>query len=90
MSKLRNVSGAAVRRYRDKKGLSQTGLALKCQLIGWDASRDVIAAIEDGSRVVKDLELVILAKVLGVPTGDFLPKRVNDDLRAILVSSNEG
>lgn len=87
MPKLRNVSGAAVRRYRDKKGLSQTGLALKCQLIGWDASRDVIAAIEDGSRVVKDLELVILARALGVQTGDFLPKRVNDDVRGVLANS---
>lgn len=75
MSKLRNISGKAVRRHRDKLSLSQPKLALKCQLLGWDASRDTIAAIEDGSRVVKDVEAAILAKVLGVSVADLIPSR---------------
>lgn len=74
MAKIRNISGTAVRRYRDKRELSQPQLALKCQLLGWDASRDTIAAIEDGTRIVKDIEAAILAKVLGVAVGQLIPE----------------
>ncbi len=75
MSKLRNISGIAIRRYRDQLGYSQPQLALKCQLLGWDASRDTIASIEDGSRVVKDVEIAILAKILGVSVSELIPRK---------------
>ena len=80
MSKIRNISGDSVRRYRDKLGLSQPKLALKCQLLGWDASRDTIASIEDGTRIVKDVEVAILAKVLGVTVNQLIPERWDEKL----------
>ena len=69
-----------MRRYRDKLGLSQPKLALKCQLLGWDASRDTIASIEDGTRIVKDVEVAILAKVLGVTVNQLIPERWDEKL----------
>lgn len=61
---LKNISGDAVRRLRTQKGLSQRQLAEKCQLMGWDVSRDIIAKIEGKTRWVSDMELVKLSKAL--------------------------
>ena len=63
-----------VRRIRTDLGLSQPKFAEKCQLAGWDVSRDIIARIECQTRWVGDFELATLAKVLGVPVTDLLPK----------------
>jgi uncharacterized membrane-anchored protein len=53
--------------------------ATKCQLSGWDVSRDTIANIELRRRRVADFAVVMLARVLGVAVSDLLPKRLNDD-----------
>jgi transcriptional regulator with XRE-family HTH domain len=55
-----------------ESGWSQEQLAGKCQLQGWDASRDVIARIELQNRLVTDWELVVLAKALGSDPGKLL------------------
>ena len=60
---------------RNKLGLSQAQLAAKCQLAGWDVSRDIVARIELQVRCVTDIELVTLAGVLRVPVDALLPKR---------------
>ena len=41
-------------------------LAAHCARAGWDAGENTIAKIEAGFRCVKDREVVILAKALGV------------------------
>ena len=53
-------------------GWSQEHLAGKCQLSGWDASRDVIARIELQKRIVTDWEIIWLAKAFGCEPADFL------------------
>ncbi len=66
-----NIVGGRVKlaRMRRKSPLTQRELAEKLQLQGWDADRVVVAKIEVGIRQVTDLELVKLAKALGVSVG---------------------
>ena len=69
----KNIVGPQVARLRYRQGLSQTELAAKCQLAGWDASRGIIAGIEGQVRCVTDREFVSLAQVLCVPLNALLP-----------------
>ncbi len=50
-------------------------LATKCQLAGWDISRDIIARIELRIRWVADFELILLAQVLNVSVAELLPSK---------------
>lgn len=68
----KNTCGPRVRKIRDQKGWSQPELAAKCQLAGWDVSRDIIARIECQTRWVGDFELLELSKVLDVPVNELL------------------
>ena len=66
--------GPQVRKFRLQKGWTQGHLALKLQLYGWDTSRESITRLENRDRRVPDLELFVLAKILGVKTDDLFPK----------------
>ena len=72
-----NVCGPQVRRIRSRNRWSQPHFAEKCQLAGWDVSRDIIARIECQTRWVGDSELANLADVLGVTVQELLPPRVS-------------
>lgn len=72
-----NVCGPQVRRLRSRNCWSQPKFAEKCQLAGWDVSRDIIARIECQTRCVGDAELAYLAEVLGVPVQELLPPRIS-------------
>jgi len=61
-----NIVGPQVRRIRYQQGLTQPAFAAKCQLIGWDISREGIAKIESQVRCVSDSEVLKLAKALRV------------------------
>lgn len=63
---IRNVVGAAVRRARERRNLSQEALATRLQLTGWDIARTAVTKIELGERCVSDVELVVLAESLSV------------------------
>jgi transcriptional regulator with XRE-family HTH domain len=69
-----NVIGPQVRKIRTQKGWTQNQLALKLQLFGWDTSRESVTRLESQARRVPDLELFIVAKVLGVKTDDLFPR----------------
>ena len=69
----KNVCGPQIARFRYEQGLSQSDLATKCQLIGWDVSRDIIARIEGRVRWVGDFELAALSKALDVGIPDLFP-----------------
>jgi transcriptional regulator with XRE-family HTH domain len=62
-----------VRRVRYQRKFSQAQLATHCQLYGWNASRDIIAAIESQIRYVTDKEILSLAKALKVPFPNLFP-----------------
>ena len=70
-----NVCGPVLRRLRNQRTWSQAQLALKCQLAGWDASRDIINRMERGERMMLDRDILILAKVLGVAVEQLFPRR---------------
>ena len=61
-----NIVGPQVRRIRYQQGLTQPSLTSRCQLIGWDISRESLAKIESQLRSVSDLEILKLAKALRV------------------------
>ena len=77
-----NIVGNQVRRIRSERGLSQPALAARCQRLGWDIGRDIVARIEGQIRLVTDSELLFLARALDVrmerlfsPTALKVPKR---------------
>jgi len=76
MNRKGNLIGNQVSKARNNLGLSQAGLAAKCQRKGWDLSRDVLARIESGVRGISDKEIAIFCDVLGVSVQDLLPPRV--------------
>jgi len=76
-----NIVGAQIRRIRYERGLSQPALAAKCQRLGWDIGRDIIARIEAKIRLVTDTEMVFLARALDVPLETLLPATVRKTLR---------
>jgi transcriptional regulator with XRE-family HTH domain len=61
-----NIIGPQLRRIRYQQGLTQPALTAKCQLIGWEISREGIAKIESQLRSVSDIEVMKLAKALRV------------------------
>ena len=69
----RNVVGPQVRRIRRQQRLSQTALVLRCQLCGFDLSRESLAKVEGGWRVVSDVEVLLLADALRVPFASLFP-----------------
>lgn len=73
----KNVVGPQVRRFREQRGWSQSALAAKCQMAGWDISRGIVAAVEGQVRWVGDFELMWFARVLRVEATDLLPKKLD-------------
>jgi transcriptional regulator with XRE-family HTH domain len=74
-----NIVGPNVRRLRNAKGLSQAKLAEKCQLIGWDITREGIAKIEGRTRHVDDFELVYLCRVFCVKADILLNRPTREE-----------
>lgn len=77
MTRKGNLIGKQVSEARNNLGLSQAALAAKCQRMGWDLSRDVLARIESGIRGITDKEIAIFSDVLGVTVQELLPPRVS-------------
>ena len=77
MTRKGNLIGTQVSKARNDLGLSQAGLAAKCQRKGWDLSRDVLARIESGIRGITDKEMAIFCDVLGMPVQELLPPQVS-------------
>jgi hypothetical protein len=55
--------------------ISQAELVARCQRLGWDISRDILARIELQIRWVGDYELLLLAEALGVESDRLLPSK---------------
>lgn len=62
-----------MRKLRVAQGLSQSELAARCQRHGWDASREMVNHIEMRVRVLREYEVVALAKALNVSPAKLLP-----------------
>jgi len=70
-----------VRKLRQQKGWTQNQFAIKLQLYGWDTSRESVTSLENQQRRIPDLELFILAKVLGVKADDLFPRILRRKLK---------
>ena len=71
-----NVIGPQVSKFRNAKDWTQSVLAQKLQLQGWDISLGSVGKLEARLRRVPDCELMFLAKVLGVSVSELFPKGV--------------
>lgn len=69
-----NICGSKVKLYREQLSpkTSQRMLADMMQREGLDVDKNAIQRIENGKRFVTDIELKVIAKVLGVEYGDLL------------------
>ena len=69
-----NLCGQRVAQLRKAMGpdVSQRALADMLQLAGMDVDKNAVQRIECGKRFVTDIELKILAQVLGVTVEDLL------------------
>jgi transcriptional regulator with XRE-family HTH domain len=89
MNHPRNLVGPRIRELRDKVGLTQPDLAAKCNLLGWNLSRETLAKIETQIRWVSDCELLCLARALGIKVDQLLvsnehsPAKVRNFLAAL-------
>jgi transcriptional regulator with XRE-family HTH domain len=68
-----NLVGPQVRRLRVQQRLSQPQLAARCQVVGYELSRESLAKIESRLRGVTDAEVVCLAQALRVPFAILYP-----------------
>ena len=68
-----NICRQNVFKYCMALGISQRELADRLQVKGLDVDKNAIQRIECGKRFVTDIELVFLAKTLGVELMDLFP-----------------
>ena len=68
-----NVIGPHLRRLRRQARLSQAALVARCQIAGYDLSRESLAKIEGKGRSVTDAEVLFLAEALRVPFNLLFP-----------------
>ena len=71
----KNMIGPKVKATREALGWTQEKLALRCQLVGFDASRATIAQIESQYRKVSDIEFALIARALRVKLQDLAPRK---------------
>lgn len=89
MSHPRNLIGPQIRELREKAKLTQPMLAAKCNLLGWNLSRETLAKIETQIRWVSDCELLCLARALGIKvdqilvSNDHSPAKVRNFMAAL-------
>ena len=60
------------------QALTQPQLAAKCNLLGWNISRETLAKIESQVRWISDAELLCMGKALGVSIESLLPHQERD------------
>lgn len=68
----KNIIAAACCLLRMQRGWTQTAMAQECCHMGWMISRGTLAKIETGRRVVDDIEVALLAHVLGATPNELL------------------
>lgn len=83
--RFKNNVGPQVRKHRNSLEWSQSVLASKLQLAGWDISRSGVSKIEARLSHVDDRGLMYLAEVLKMDVRELFPKRdASQSLHAFL------
>lgn len=73
MEGIQNIVGPQIREIRISANMTQPQLVAKCNVLGWDLSRETLAKIESQVRKVADFELLCLSRCLGVPIDALVP-----------------
>ena len=76
-----NVVGVTIRKLRSEQDLTQELLSARCGVAGYEISRGTLAKIEAQIRGVSDIELFVIAQVLGVPMESLFPPRIKSRLK---------
>jgi transcriptional regulator with XRE-family HTH domain len=61
-----NLVGPQIRKLRSARGWSQAKFAVQLQLKGLDMGRDVVARIECRIHCIRDRDILLFARTLGV------------------------
>lgn len=67
-----NITGLAIRDFREKSKLSRQQLSNKLMLMGYDIPANSIYDIETGTRTVSDYEICAIAKALQLSVSELL------------------
>lgn len=67
-----NIIGGNLRQARKRMGLTQFDVVARCQLMGWQLSRETLAKIETEVRRVNDAEVAMLAQAVSIDVGRLL------------------
>lgn len=71
--KVKNAIGSQVHKIRNHQKLTQSDLAARCHLAGFDIVRETVSQIERGTRGVSDLEMILIARALKVDLQNLVP-----------------
>lgn len=73
---MKNLVGPRIRqlRLRDTPRVTQAELAARLQVIGVDLDRSAVSRIEQGTRLITDLEITAICEALGVTVQDLFSK----------------
>ncbi len=67
----KNMTGNAIKRYREQANMTQAELSRQLETVAVYVCRGSISRIEQGIRIVSDLELYGISKVLNIPIEAF-------------------
>ncbi len=73
----KNICGANIERIRKEQGMKQATLVAKMQLSGVDINPSSLSKLEGQIRVASDIELKVIARILGVPMEELV--RTDDE-----------
>ena len=68
----KNVIHKNLRHFRKQRGLTQSQLAAKMQVMNVNLTQRLISRIEHNARIVTDFELACLCRALGVTEQEML------------------
>lgn len=77
--KPQNAIGPQIRRLRLRLEITEAAFADRLSAEGWKATAEDVSAIENQQRTVSDVEILYLARVLGVDLGDLFSGAAPDD-----------
>lgn len=67
----KNITGEIIKENREKQKISRIQLSNKLELLGIYLDRNEIRLIENNELMIKDFELIALAKILNIDLNKF-------------------
>jgi len=74
-SKYLNLFGRRLKEIRLEKGISATAMLARLEIQGWSIHNSTLSDLEAGRRIISDVELMVMLKVLRADLTDLLPPK---------------